>query len=132
MPIVYKKLEEMQNFRLVKINIDKNPDLTEALNVTNLPTVFLVYKGNIVDQFVGVPDEKRLKEFFENISIIRGISEKDQIIRSLLKGSEEYLNREQWDNAENMFYEANSYEKWRNKYGAIIKLGLGKNSELTD
>ena len=114
----------MQNFRLVKINIDNNPDLTEALNVHNVPTVFLVYKGNIIDQFVGVPDDKKIKEFFESINILVGISDNDQVMQSLLKGAEEWMNKEKWDNAENMFIEANSYEKWKDKYGAIVKLGL--------
>jgi len=124
--MITTKLEEMQNFRLVKIDIDQNSDLTESLNVHNVPTVFLVYKGNIIDHFVGVPDDKRLKEFFDSINILVGISDNDQIMRSLLKGAEEWMNKEQWDNAKNMFVEANSYEKWKETYGAIIKLGLGK------
>lgn len=110
----------------MKINIDKNQELVEKMGIESVPTVFLVYKGNVVDSFAGIPDEKRLGEFFDSIKILIGIAEDDTIIRSLLKGADEWLHKKQWDQAENMFNEALSYEKWRNKYGSIIKLGLSK------
>ena len=95
------------------------------MGIESLPTVFLVYKGNVVDSFFGIPNEKRLNEFFESINLLNSIGEDDTIIRSLLKGADEWLHKRQWDQAENMFNEALSYEKWRKKYGCIINLGLG-------
>ena len=124
-PILTEKLELLQNFKLVKINIDRNEELVERMGIESVPAVFLVYKGNVVDSFTGFPNEKRLEEFFGSINLLKSIGENDDIIRSLLKGADEWMNKNQWDQAENMFNEALSYEKWRNKYGAIIKLGLG-------
>ena len=59
-----KKLEPLlkdivQSFegkvRMVKLNIDNLPQLSTALNIRSLPTVFLIFKGNIVDTFTGLP-----------------------------------------------------------------------------
>lgn len=125
MPLLLTKLEEKQNFKLVKINIDNNQELAEKMGIESVPSVYLVYKGNVVDSFVGIPNEKRLTEFFDSITLLKNLGEDDTIIRSLLKGAGEWLNKKQWDQAENLFSEALSYEKWRNKYGSIIVLGLG-------
>jgi len=94
------------------------------MGIEQVPTVFLVYQGNVVDSFVGVPDQKRLDDFFNTISLLIGNSEDDNTIKSLLKSGDELLNKKQWDQAENLFNEAFTYEKWRKKYGATIKLGL--------
>jgi putative thioredoxin len=94
------------------------------LNITSIPTVFLVYKGNVIDSFVGLPDSKKLDNFFESINLLRGISQNEKIIRALLTGVDEYMNKKVYDRAENMLNEAYSHEKWRDKYSHIIKLGL--------
>jgi putative thioredoxin len=119
-----KKLEEQKNFKLVKINIDTNGELAEMLNITSVPTVFLVYKGNMVDSFVGLPDSKKLESFFETISLIRGIANDEKVIRALLTGADEFMSKKLYDKAENMFNEAYSHQKWREKYAHILKMGL--------
>ena len=120
-----KKLEEQKNFKLVKINIDENGELSEMLSISSVPSVFLVYKGNVVDSFVGLPDMKKLDSFFESITLLRGIGEDEKIINAMLAGADEYMNKKIYDRAENMLNEAYSHQRWRNKYGHIIKLGLG-------
>jgi len=44
--------------------------LTNALNIKSVPTVFLVYKGNIVDTFKGIPNQERIKEFFDTAVLL--------------------------------------------------------------
>jgi len=78
-----------------------------------LSTVLLVFQT-----------KKRLDDFFNTINLLIGNSEDDNTIKSLLKGADEWLNKKQWDQAENLFNEAYTYEKWRKKYGATVKLGL--------
>lgn len=41
---------------MVKVNIDKLPQIANGLKVTNIPAVFLIYQGKIADGFVGIPD----------------------------------------------------------------------------
>lgn len=86
----------------------------------------MVYKGNVVDSFVGLPDDNKINKFFESISLLKGLGENEQVIQSLLTGAEEFMKKKQWDQAENMFNEGLSHEKWRNKYGHIFKLGQGR------
>lgn len=119
-----KKLEEMQNFKLVKINIDIAEELAEMIGISSVPTVFLIYKGNIVDSFVGLPDSKKLDTFFESVNILTGLGKNEKIIRALLTGADEYMYKKIYDRAENMLNEAYTHEKWRDKFGHIIKLGL--------
>lgn len=124
MPILEKKLEEGKNFKLVKIDIDANGELAEMLSISSVPTIFLVYKGNVIDSFVGLPDSKKLEQFFESIGLIFGIGQDSKIILALLTGADEYMDKKIYDRAENMLNEAYSHQIWREKFGHVIKLGL--------
>jgi putative thioredoxin len=53
--------------RLVKLDADKNPEITAQLRVRSLPTVFAIVKGRTVDMFSGVVPDDRLKGFFEKM-----------------------------------------------------------------
>ena len=114
----------MKSFRLIKINIDDNPELTEKLNISSIPSVFLIYKGNVIDQFVGLPNNQRLEEFFNNISLLQSLGNDETLFQGLLHGADEFMKKGEYDQAENMLNEAFSHEKMRNKYGYLIKLGL--------
>lgn len=94
------------------------------LGITSIPAVYLLYKGNVIDNFVGLPDSRKLDSFFEAVSLLRGIGHDEKVIQSLLAGSDEYMSKGIYDRAENMLIEANSHTKWKKKYGHIIKLGL--------
>jgi predicted negative regulator of RcsB-dependent stress response len=71
-----------------------------------------------------MPSNIQLDQFFENIKIISGISNDENVIRSLLAGADEWMNKKQYDRAESMLTEAFSHKKWKEKYGHVIKLGL--------
>jgi putative thioredoxin len=124
MPMLDKKLEELKNFKLVKINIETHQELAGMLNITSVPTVFLVYKGSVVDSFVGLPTPSKLDNFFESVNLLRGLSQNDKVVRALLLGVDEFMSKRIYDRAENMLNEAYSHEKWRGQYAHIIKLGL--------
>lgn len=94
------------------------------LNIKFVPTIFLVYKGNVIMTFNGFPDEKTQQELFETIGLLRGISNDENIMKSLLKGADEWMIKSQYERAENMLNEASSHSKWKKNYGYIIKLGL--------
>lgn len=62
------KLEKLINaaqgsVRLAKVNVDKLPDLAQALRVQSLPSVMLVHKGKLVDQFQGAPPDAQIEAF---------------------------------------------------------------------
>lgn len=58
--------------RLAKINVDKLPELAQALQVAELPTVILVHMGKLVDSFKGVVPDAQLKAFIDKAVALAG------------------------------------------------------------
>ena len=123
-PVLTQRYLSMKCFRLIKINIDDNPELTENLNISSIPSVFLIYKGNVIDQFNGYPNNNRLDEFFNNINLLKSLGNDEELFQGLLYGADEFMKKGDYDQAENMLNEAFSHESMRKRYGYLIKLGL--------
>ncbi len=51
----------------VKVNIDEEPQIAQALRVQSIPAVFAFVNGQPVDGFVGVQPESQLKSFVERL-----------------------------------------------------------------
>jgi thioredoxin-like negative regulator of GroEL len=50
----------------VYMDIDKFPEIAEMLEIQHIPKTFMIYKGELVDQFGGVPqDQKKITQFFQ-------------------------------------------------------------------
>ncbi len=56
--------------RLVKINIDENPDLAREMHVQSIPAVYAFFQGRPVDGFMGAVPESQIKAFIDRI--VRG------------------------------------------------------------
>lgn len=126
MPKILQKQEELKNFKLVKVNIDKNPDLAEKLAVDRIPYVLTVYKGNIISNFQGVPRPDEFDKYFESITLLADLGQNEDVIKALIKGADDWMNQKQYDRAENMFKEGMSHQKWDKDYGYIFRAGLGR------
>lgn len=48
--------------KFVKVNSDHESVLANSFEVTGLPTLVFIEKGEVVGQFAGLPPEKELKE----------------------------------------------------------------------
>ena len=66
--------------KLVKINIDENPSVSEAFKVQSIPAVFAVNDGKVVDAFLGAKPESEVREFIERLLPSAQESEMDQLI----------------------------------------------------
>lgn len=53
--------------RLVKMNIDKEPEIAEQLGVKSIPAVVAFQRGRPVDGFVGALPESQIKGFLERL-----------------------------------------------------------------
>ena len=65
MPLITQKIKEINGWddaddedsgkpvkvKLVKMDIDAVPQLSQALQIRSVPSVYLIYKGNVVDMF---------------------------------------------------------------------------------
>ena len=53
--------------KLVKVNIDENPQIAQAFRVQSVPAVHAVVDGRPVDGFVGAVPESQIKSFIERL-----------------------------------------------------------------
>lgn len=55
------------NYKIVKVDIDQNPELAQAWNVFSVPSVFIVKDGKIADSMVGFQSQQVLEHKIQNI-----------------------------------------------------------------
>ena len=54
-----------ESVKFVFMDIDKFPEIAEMLEIQHIPKTFMIYKGEVVDQFGGVPqDDDKIRQFF--------------------------------------------------------------------
>jgi putative thioredoxin len=52
---------------LAKVNVDENPQVSQAFRVQSIPAVFALANGQVVDTFVGAQPEPQIREFVNNL-----------------------------------------------------------------
>ncbi|MBI1237897.1 MAG: thioredoxin [Alphaproteobacteria bacterium] len=58
--------------RLVKVNIDENPEIAQQLRIQSIPAVYAFNKGQPVDGFVGALPESQIKQFVGGLAKLGG------------------------------------------------------------
>src|SRR5258706_554146 len=53
--------------RLVKVNIDENPEIAQQLRIQSIPTVYAFKNGQPVDGFMGAIPESQIKTFVQGL-----------------------------------------------------------------
>lgn len=54
--------------KVVKVNVDEEPELAARFGVSGVPTLAFVRGGRVVDQVVGVPDPQTLVAKFDRLA----------------------------------------------------------------
>ena len=54
-------------FKLVKVNSDENPELSEKFMVRSIPYVLAFVDGNPVDGFIGAQPEGQIRPFLDRL-----------------------------------------------------------------
>ncbi len=54
--------------RLVKINIDENPEIAQQMRIQSIPAVFAFKEGRPVDGFMGALPESQINQFIERLT----------------------------------------------------------------
>ncbi|MBI9048489.1 MAG: thioredoxin [Anaerolineaceae bacterium] len=113
-PLLEKLVYETQGaFRLAKVDVDNNPNLTMRFGVRSIPTVKAITQGEVVAEFVGEQPENRLREF------IKKIMPPSQNSLAQEK-AESFLYLQDWSQAESTFRSV--LEKENTNPGAILGL----------
>ena len=65
--------------RLVKIDTEKNPELSKQLQIQSLPTVYAFYEGKPIDGFSGAMPENEVKAFIKKVIGASGGGKQEEI-----------------------------------------------------
>ena len=67
-PVLEKLVREQKGkVALIKLDIDRNPDIAAQLRIQSIPTVFAFYQGQPLDAFQGALPESQLRQFIERL-----------------------------------------------------------------
>jgi putative thioredoxin len=67
-PVLERAVQQSKGkLRLAKLNVEQEKKLSQQLQVKSLPTVYGVYKGQMVDHFVGLRGEEELANFLQKL-----------------------------------------------------------------
>ncbi len=67
-PLLEKVVREAKGkLRLVKVNIDENPQIAQQFRVQSIPAVFGVADGRVIDGFVGALPESQVRDFAKRL-----------------------------------------------------------------
>ena len=64
-PIIEKVSEDYPDVNFVKVNVDENEELAMEFGVMSIPSVFMLKNGEVVNKFLGVQQERTLREIFD-------------------------------------------------------------------
>jgi putative thioredoxin len=77
--------------RLVKVNIDENPEIAQQLRIQSIPTVYAFKNGQPVDGFMGAIPESQVKTFVQGLIAGAGAPEAEE--DDSLQKADEALSR---------------------------------------
>jgi putative thioredoxin len=112
--------------KLVKINIDENPQIAQQLRIQSIPAVFAFANGQPVDGFVGALPESQIKQFVQRLTGDSGPSEIDQAIEM----AKQALADGQLDRAVGVFGQILRVEPQNGKALAGLAQAYVKNGDL--
>jgi len=69
-PMLEKLAEEYKGrFLLAKINSDENPEIAQHFGVRSIPSVKVLFQGQLVDEFNGALPEGQIREFLDRVAL---------------------------------------------------------------
>jgi len=64
-PIVDEIADEVSSVKVVKINVDEQPELAQKYDIMSIPTLMVMKNGKIVNKSVGAKSKQSLIEMLE-------------------------------------------------------------------
>jgi putative thioredoxin len=91
--------------RLVKIDIDKNPELAQQLRIQSVPTVFAFFGGQPVTGFAGAQPESQVKALVDRLVALTGPDAEEEAVGGGLEAAKAYAERGDWQTAASIYRE---------------------------
>jgi putative thioredoxin len=93
-PILEKVIDETEGkVVLVKVNVDENPQVSNAFRVQGIPAVYALAGGKVVDGFVGAQGEPAVKAFVDGLLP----TDEEEAVAALLAAGDEAALRQVLD-----------------------------------
>ncbi|MCE9507142.1 MAG: co-chaperone YbbN [Alphaproteobacteria bacterium] len=102
---------------MVKVNIDKSPELAQALRIQSVPTVYAFFQGKPVDGFAGARTESELRAFVGKLKALTGAAA-PAAAENIAALSAEQLKKILGDAGQ--FFQQGKYEEAMARYGAVL------------
>lgn len=64
--------------------MDNFPQLSQGLNISSIPAVFLLFRGNVILDFQGIPETDVLNEFFRNAEFLYDMQSDKELMTKVL------------------------------------------------
>ena len=64
-PVLEELAEENPDVKIVKVNVDENPELANQFQVMSIPALFVIKNGEVVAQSLGVKPKAQLQALLE-------------------------------------------------------------------
>ena len=92
--------------RLVKIDIDKNPELAQQLRIQSVPTVFAFFGGQPVTGFAGAQPESQIKALVDRlVAMAAGGAERSRTSAAGSRRPRTFAERGDWQTAASVYRE---------------------------
>ena len=84
--------------RMVKVNIDENPEIAQQMRIQSIPAVFAFSGGRPIDGFAGALPESQVKAFVDRVAAAAGTTQSSPIDEALAQAGE-LLDANDFDSA---------------------------------
>mgnify|MGYP006087651895 FL=1 len=134
-PILESAVKDYKGeIRLVKIDSEKNQDLSKQLQIQSLPTVYAFYEGQPIDGFSGAMPENEVKDFIKKVIAASGGGKQEEINKLISEAEKLYIENN-FEGALEAFANLLSTEANNTKiiagYGKCL-VKLDRNAEVTE
>ena len=82
-----KQIEGIPDILALRIEADKLKELIKELQIKYIPTMLILYKKEIIDRFIGLPEERKLYEFYNTIQILYENDKTEREIKTLIQNA---------------------------------------------
>ena len=80
-PILEKVIAETDGaVELAKVDVDANPQISQAFKVQSIPAVFAMVDGKVVDGFVGAQPEPAVRDFVAKLGAPKELTEVERLV----------------------------------------------------
>ena len=103
----------------MNLDVDKFADIAKGLKVEKTPAVFMLYKGEVLDSYMGKPaNEEVFEKFISKGMEVSQLATDEKAMQKLVDQCEEALKKKDYPTAEKLLLQAYEVEQWHEKFGS--------------